>query len=170
MPLDEDTIVVEDAIDALLEERRELAAEARGLDSGDDEDAERLGQIEQRRLIIEDYVGGLEWVADQHSPDSEIRVLGLTGGEFGRVEDAVAEDSGGGGSWRVHTVARGVGAAPWLDGAETQEQALAATSALPLSVQKYLYDRIDELSTVGNRDFADWQSLTTTSSDSNSSA
>ena len=181
MPLQTQHYDLAEEVQRLEERRRELAAEAQELDPGDPERQDRI----QENNDIEAYLDGLEGVLDPPDEVSipqfgEVTLAGLTGGEYGRVEDTLVDaaldrgnDSVGNGAQRVHLVAKGTVDAPYVDDDAGYDQRVAAAAQLPLGYLKWAEAEIDSMTSVGNGERESFESLlaaTSTNGDSDAPA
>jgi len=151
MPLQTKEIDLASEIDRLEQRRRDLAEQAASLA----DDNPKRGELVQEGNEIDTYLHGLNWALEEWETDT-VTFSGLTGGEFGRVEDSVVSSAAergeqlGGGATRVYLVASGTVDAPYLDDEMTEEQRIGAVSQLPITYLKWAEYRIDELTTMGN--------------------
>jgi len=167
-----------DEVQRLEQKRRELAREAAGLDRDDPERQDIL----QENGEIEAHLDGLEGVLDPPAEVSvpqfaEVTLAGLTGGEYGRVEDTLVntaldrgDGSVGNGAQRVHLVAKGTVEAPYIDEDASYERQVATTAQLPLGYLKWAESRVDQMTSVGNGDRESFESLIAASSESGGSS
>ena len=151
MPLDTATIDLEAEREDLLEAREDLAEKLAGIGPSNP----AYDDLENQGKRIDNRLEGIEWALDAWD-DTTVTLAAPNGGEFGKVEDRIAEASGntdvepGQGASRVYMVAQGTVEAPYVDGAETFEAKLSATAQLPVPYLKWANDRINELMSVGN--------------------
>lgn len=174
MPLQTDQISFDAEINRLEDEREELAEQLARLETGNPA-AEQLAEQGQ---TIDGHLQGLRWARDEAADDENVSVwgedvdsitlAGLTGGEFGQVEDAVVsdtlasgEDRVGEGSLRVYNVAKGTVEAPYLDDEMNYEQRVGAVSQLPITFLKWAHHRIDDLTSAGGNGDESFASLVT---------
>lgn len=167
MPLQSETIRFDEELDRLNSEREQLAEQLAGLESGNPA-AKQLARDGQQ---LDTFRDGVRWALDHATSDDSVSVWsddvdsvtlsGLTGGEFGRVEDRLLDAGGSGpqpGATRVHQVAAGTVEAPYYNESADRSQNVAAASQLPISFLKWAEHRIDDLTSVdsGNgKSFAD---------------
>jgi hypothetical protein len=149
MPLQQEEITLETEIERLEQDRETIAEQAAALADGNP----RRAELVQEGVEIDTYLKGLRWAVDEWDADI-ITLSGLTGGEFGRVEDQVvsaAEQGGqpGSGATRVHLVASGTVDAPYVEDDMSEQQRIGAVSQLPITFLKWAEYRVDELTTVG---------------------
>ena len=162
MPLREETLRFDEEIERIEAERDELAdvvAEA-------DANTQAVAQKAQRGTELDAHLDGLEWAQNAHD-DADVPVWeddveaitlgGLTGGEYGALEQDLSEaqansDRGALGAQRVYQVRAGTVDAPYLDASAADTEQLAAVASLPVGFLKWAQDRIDDLSSVGNGD------------------
>ncbi|MFC6973654.1 hypothetical protein ACFQL1_01580 [Halomicroarcula sp. GCM10025709] len=102
---------------------------------------------------------------DGYDRDAEVTVEGLTAGGFAKVDDWMADvqahNDGPGdnpGTRRNVWVAAGLVDAPFLEpgelsGGDPFEDKVATVAELPEGVAKWLYEWIDDLTTLGRQDF-----------------
>lgn len=178
MPLQTRTYDLREERDRLEAEREELAAEVAALDRGNPERQELL----QRGQELDAHLDGLDAVidppADVAIPQFDSVTLGgLTGGEYGQIEDELVsaaldrgDDSVGSGAERIHLVAKGTVEALYLDDGMGYEQAIAATAQLPLGYLKWAEAEINEMTSVGNGERESFESLVAANSASEPSA
>jgi len=159
MPLREETIHFEEEIARLEDKREALADEVAELaDSG-----LAVQQKVQKGQNIDAYLDGLEWAMQAHEDGDvpvwdedvdTITLAGLTGGEFGGLENELAQAAGDGesaaGAHRVYQVRSGTVEAPYLDSAASKQQQIAAVASLPTGFLKWAEYKVDELSSVGS--------------------
>jgi hypothetical protein len=151
VPFDTETIDLDAERDRLLEAREDLAAKVAGIEA--DNPAHDGLVAEGKR--IDNRLQGVEWAIAEWDVDT-VTLAAPTGGEWGRMEDRIAEARDGAdvepgqGASRVYQVAQGTVEAPYVDGAETFEQRLSATAQLPVPYLKWANGRINELMSVGN--------------------
>jgi len=169
MPLRERTVVFADAVDRLEAERDEVAAQLADLDP-ENPAATRLQRRGQR---LDERLAGARWAYDEAYADSDVPVWdedadaitlgGLTGAEYGAVEDELqTADSGdrpaAGGAARVYLVAHGTVEAPYHDPEHTDAERLAAAGQLPYQFLKFAEHHVNDLTAVGgaegNRSFS----------------
>lgn len=177
MPLQTRTYDLAEEVQALEADRDDLAAEAAALDR---DDPERQDLV-QRGQEIDTFLDGLDAVLDPPAGVSipqfeEVTLGGLTGGEYGQVEDRLVsaaldrgDDSVGSGAERIHLVAQGTVDAPYLDDDAGYEQAIAATAQLPLGYLKWAEAEINEMTAVGNGERESFERLVAATSTSEGS-
>ncbi|MFA1612055.1 hypothetical protein [Halobellus rubicundus] len=160
MPLRKKTIDFDEEIKRLESRREELLEQAATLESGNPE----LQRLQSEGQTIDDRLAGVRWARDEAFDDSAVSVWdedvdeiilgGLTGREYGKVEDelgSAASERGvslANGTARIYLVARGTVSAPYVDGYDETEE-LAATGELPRQFLAWAEAHIDDLSTVG---------------------
>ena len=151
MPLDTATIDLEAERDDLLEAREDLAEKLASIEPSNP----AYDGLEDQGKRIDNRLQGVEWAISEWD-DTTVTLAAPNGGEFGKVEDRIADSRSGAdvepgeGASRVYMVAEGTVEAPYVDGAETFEQTLSATAQLPVAYLKWANDRINELMSVGN--------------------
>jgi|GEM_PF-5607103 len=151
MPLETATIDLEAEREDLLEAREDLAEKLASIEPSNP----AYDGLEDQGKRIDNRLEGIEWALAEWD-DTTVTLAAPNGGEFGKVEDRIAETSGntdvepGQGASRVYMVAQGTVEAPYVDDAETFEERLSATSQLPVPYLKWANDRINELMSVGN--------------------
>jgi len=150
MPLQTTEFVLDEEIDRLEEERAELVEQVADI-APDNPAVEELGK---RGQTIDSYLQGLRWAREEWDVDS-ITLGGLTGGEFGQVEDKVnaARERNGqrhnSGVTRVYYVAAGTVDAPYIDDDMDEDDRTAAVSQLPITYLRWAEAQIEELTSVG---------------------
>lgn len=162
MPLRTRTVNLAEELEALEAEREQLLGEVAEMDDGNPEAASKI----ERGRDLDAHLDGLEWAIDAHEDDAvpewdqdveTITLGGLTGGEYGKLEQDLTEaaqqsDQGVAGAERVYQVRAGTVDAPYLDpGAEDVTQ-IAAVASLPVGFLKWAQSVVDDLSSVGNGD------------------
>jgi len=176
MPLREKEIRFEDEIKRLEKRRDELAEK---IVSADEEDPRRQ-RWAQRGQELDAHLDGLEWAliahecpSDDHDhvcpkvphwPDHKVEAVtlsGLDGGEYGGMEsdlaEAAAESSRSSeGAERIFQVRAGTVNAPYVADDMTDTEEIIAVGDLPIGFLKWAEYRIDDLSSVGNGDRADF--------------
>ena len=165
MPLKQEQIDFDEEIERLEQEREELADQVAALDGGNPV----IKDLASQGSDIDVHLQGLRWARDEAATDDAVAVWdedvdgvtlgGLTGGEFGHVEDTVNSDTSkrgvdsvGSGATRVYYVAKGTVNAPYLGDEMDYEREVGAVSQLPLPFLKWAEARIDELTTVGEEE------------------
>jgi hypothetical protein len=163
MPLKEDHINFDDEIQRLEQERNDLAEQVATLD----EDAPTRDEIVEQGQEIDVYLRGLRWARDDAAADDGVplwdedvdgvTLAGLTGGEFGHVEDTVVADAldrgdtrVGEGLTRIYYVAKATQQAPYIDESMSFTDRVQAVSQLPVPFLKWADDRVDDLTTIGS--------------------
>ena len=169
MSLHSETIRLGDELDRLdkqADEYAELMANA------DEEESASAAALQQSANELDQQGRGVAYLAAEYGEDAEVTVAGLDSGEFGRVEDRVAairagrdDQSPTPGAHRNVYAATGLVDAPFLDLDEEMgelsqreriDRKLAAVTSQPVGVTKWLYRRVDDLSTV---DEGNWRSF-----------
>jgi len=162
MPLRTEHINFDEEVQRLEHEREELAEQVAEADDA----PERLVQ-EGRELDA--HLQGVRWARDRAARDDAvgawdrdvdgIDLAGLTGGEFGHVEDAVVADAldrgdtrVGDGLTRIYYVAKATRDAPYVDDTMSFEDRIHAVSQLPVPFLKWAKSRVDELTRVGGEE------------------
>jgi hypothetical protein len=143
-----------------------LDEEAERLESEIDELAKQLAEISpdnpaydtllSKGKQLDTQLSGVEWGREEWDVD-QITLSGLTGGEFGRVEDELSDAAasrqrrgGQPGARRVYIVAYGTDDAPYIDAGMDDDEKIAAAANLPVAYLKWAEAQINDLSTVGN--------------------
>lgn len=151
MPLQTEQINFDEEIQRLEQERAKIAEQAASLA---DDNPER-GELIEEGASIDTYLQGLSWARNEWDADS-ITLSGLTGGEFGRVEDDVVSEAAaqgeqpGSGATRVYLVESGTVDAPYVDDDMGDDARVGAVSQLPITFLKFAEHKVNELTTVGN--------------------
>ncbi|WP_256394117.1 hypothetical protein [Natronoarchaeum rubrum] len=125
----------------------------------DVDDADIRQRFENERPQLRAHLEGVRWARDEaydaeYAPmwDADVDAVtfgGLTGGEFGALEDDVGEHGGGSGAVRVYQVAKGTVEAPYVDDSMGDDERIGTVSQLPVAYLKWARDRIDALTGVG---------------------
>jgi len=152
-----ETIRLGDEVDRLARQHDEVQARAEDADDTASGEAVRwsLNELDQQGRAVAALV-------EDHGPDATVTVEGLTAGEFGRVEDRVAAARAQRdgqptmqGYHRVVYAAAGVEDAPFLpdredDSSEREwlDAKVDAVAGLNIALVKWLYARVDDLTTV----------------------
>jgi len=175
MTFQDTELVFDEEIERLRERRAEVAVEVSELPDGSDR-AVALRQVNQE---LEARLAGVLWARDTaHKPEDEggvsvwdadvdaVTLGGLTGGEYGRLQDDLEYDVdglAGNGAARVYQVARGTVAAPYLtdsEGSAREGDALVgAVSQLPITYLKWAEAQIEERTTLGGNGLQPFESL-----------
>lgn len=169
MPLRERTIDLDEAVQQLERERDEVAAQLADLDP-ENPAATRLQRQGQR---LDERLAGARWARDEAYDDADVPVWdedtdaitlgGLTGAEYGAVEDELQTAGGGdrpaaGGAARVYLVAHGTVDAPYHAPDHSDAERLAAAGQLPYQFLKFAEHHVNDLTAVGgaegNRSFS----------------
>ncbi|KZX49299.1 hypothetical protein [Haloarcula sp. K1] len=153
MPLQTDTYDLADEAERLKEECRETAEKLAPLDA----ENPAAPRLQRRGNQLQSQLDGVRWARSEWDVDA-VTLGGLTGGEYGHVEDELPA-AGGSGARRVYYVAKGTVDAPYLDDDMDFDARIAAASDLPIGFLRWAEARIDDLSSVteGNEPrFADW--------------
>ncbi|WP_135807361.1 hypothetical protein [Halorussus marinus] len=162
MPLKEEYIDFDEEIQRLEQKRDALAEQVAALD----EDVPKREGLAEQGQDIDVCLRGLRWARDDAATDDGVPVwsddvdgvtlAGLTGGEFGHVEDTVVADAldrgdtrVGEGLTRIYYVAKATQQAPYVDGSMSFTDSVQAVSQLPVPFLKWADDRVDELTTIG---------------------
>jgi len=137
------------------------------LDDVDDADIQQ--RFETERTQLQTHLEGVRWARDEahdaeYAPmwDEDVDAVelgGLTGGEFGALEDDVGEHGGGSGAVRVYQVAKGTVDAPYVDDSMDDDQLVATVSNLPVAYLKWAQNRIDALTGVGGNGETNYRAL-----------
>lgn len=145
MPLDTEFYPFDEEIERLTELMQETAESLAPLDP----DNPMAVPLEQSGVQLESQVEGLQWARDEWDVDG-VTLGGLTGGEYGYVEDSV--DAGQQGKARVYMVAKGTVRAPYVDDEMSEDERVAATADLPIGYLRWADARINELMGVEGND------------------
>jgi hypothetical protein len=155
MPLREREYVLGAEEERLLERLEDIADDAVGLDESNPEKQRLLREGQQLDAQLE----GVRWAMGAHDDDAvgvwnddvnSVTLGGLTGGEFGKVEDELTGEDVAGGATRVYMVAEGTVDAPYLPDGGGWKATIGAVGQLPLPYLKWAEARIDDLSGVGD--------------------
>ena len=145
MTLQEETINLEAEVDRLESELRETAEKAAGLD----DDNPRKSELLQEGRQLDARLAGVRWAVSEWDVD-EVTLAGLTGGEFGKIEDGLQQDgTTGSGATRVFLVESGTVDAPYVSDDMTEDQRIASVGQLPITYLKWADARINEMTTLG---------------------
>jgi hypothetical protein len=150
MPLQQEEITLTSEIQRLEQEREDIAEQAATLAEGNP----KRPELVEEGIEIDTYLKGLRWATNEWGEET-ITLSGLTGGEFGKVEDTVVSAAAeqntqpGGGATRVHLVASGTVNAPYIEDDMSEKQRVGAVSQLPITFLKWAEYKVDELTTVG---------------------
>ena len=168
MTLREEKLRFDEEIERIEAERQDLAEEVARMDEDDPERQQKA----QRGGDLDVHLDGLEWAQTAHEDDAvpqwgadvnSITLAGLTAGEYGGMEGEVAEAAERGQSpqqvQRVYQVRVGTVDAPYISDEMTETQETASVAGLPIGFIKWAYDRIDNLSSVGNGERASFSVL-----------
>ncbi len=154
MPLRTETLNFDEEEQRLSEKIDEIDDVLEDIDDSDIEE-----RFRNERGELETRLEGVRWARDEafeadYAPmwDQDVDAVelgGLTGGEFGRLEDDALESGGGQGAIRVYQVEMGTVDAPYLDDGMDKDQRIATISQLPISYLKWAQFHIDRLTGVG---------------------
>lgn len=157
MSLNSETIRLGDELDRLDQEADEYTTMLADVD----EDSASTAALNQSANELDQHGRGVAYLAAEYGEDAEVTVAGLDSGEFARVEDRVAairagrsDQSPTPGAHRNVYAAMGVVDAPFLDldddlsKREELDAKLDAVGRQPVGVTKWLYSRVDDLTTV----------------------
>ena len=148
MPLETRTYDLAEELEELRDRRDELAEQVASLDEANPGYQDVLSEGQE----VDNHIAGLEWALEEWTDGDEtveVTLAGLTGGEYGRVQDRVAGTDKGGGAARVHLVASGTVDAPNHDPDAEYEANLAAASQLPFQYLKWAEAQVNDLTSVG---------------------
>jgi len=155
MPLRTDTYDLDAEADRLETRLDELADEIVQLADDDPRKQELVAEGQQLDAQLE----GVRWAQTAHTDDAvpawdrdaeTVTLGGLTGGEFGRVEDTVTDDDVGAGGTRVYLVEAGTVEAPYLDDGMAEPDRIAAVASLPLPYLKWAEAQVNALTGVSD--------------------
>ena len=147
----EETITLEDERERLSDRLDDLAAKAAEAADSEDRDASGYRAIARK---VETHLGGVEWLCAEYDADATVTVHALTAGENARVEDDLADARSSRnqdqlpGATRNFYAAAGLDAAPFLADDADLKQRKQAVGNLPVGTAKWLYSRVDNLSSV----------------------
>ena len=156
MPLRTETYTFAEEIERLEQRCQEIAEQAVDLEDGNPRKQELLAEGQQ----LDAQLAGVRWAQTAHEDEvvptwsddvSAITLGGLTGGEFGRIEDDLTTSGAdvGKGATRVHLAEAGTVDAPYLDSSMGERERISAVAALPLPFLKWAEDRVNHLTGVG---------------------
>lgn len=164
MSLRERTYTFAEEIERIEQERRDLARKAAQLSDGDPRKKKLIAEGNE----LDAQLNGLRWARTAHEDDDVdvwndaaegVTLAGLTGSEFGGLQDEIEQDGrAGSGTTRVTLVADATVEAPYVDDSMDDVDRTAAVGSLPVPYLKWAESRIDELVSLseGNeQDFAD---------------
>lgn len=154
MPLREETYNLAEEVDRIEAELQDIAEQVADLDANN---PARQDLLEDGQSL-DAQLKGVRWAKTAHEDDAvgvwdadtdEIRLGGLTGGEFGRLQDDISGADLGQGGVRTIMVARGTLDAPYVPADGDEDQAVGNTSQLPVTYLKWAQNRINDLTTLG---------------------
>ncbi|MDQ2052840.1 hypothetical protein RBH26_20575 [Natronolimnohabitans sp. A-GB9] len=155
MPLRTETIDFGEEVQRLEDEIDELENIINSI--GDDVDGETAHALLERLQSLQTHLKGVKWARDEafeadYAPmwDDDVDAItlaGLTGGEFGRMQDDL--EGAGSGAARVHQVEAGTEDAPYIDDSMDRDQRIATVSDLPVHYLMWAESRIDDLTGLG---------------------
>jgi hypothetical protein len=161
MPLNTQQFDLDAEVERLTEQREELAQKLAEID----EDNPVYEQTAQEGQEVDARLRGVLWardeahdadgVAEWDEPADTITLAGLTGGEYGQLEDRIRSASAGGdvapgtGAARVYLVAEGTVDAPYLSDELSSEERVEITGRLPMPYLKWAEAQINDLMTLG---------------------
>lgn len=168
MPLNTETITIEEAVTELEDERDQLADEIAQITPADrTQDNSDFVSASERAGEVERYLGGLEWAREEFGNDAEFVLSGLATQETLEVADRVNDlqnetitpTQSTDNISTIFWVAYGLEDAPFVDAGDEFEDVCATVRALPRQVTDWLESRISDLSTVGNRSGSSFDQL-----------
>ncbi|ELZ05379.1 hypothetical protein [Natrialba aegyptia] len=155
MPLRTETYDLDDEEERIEDELGELAEV---LESIENDNPAALGLLE-RQERLQTQLQGIRWARDEafeadYAPAwdedvAEITLAGLTGGEFGAMQDDLESDGAGSGAARVYQVERGTEDAPYIDDSMGEDQRISTVANLPVHYLIWAEARIGELTGMG---------------------
>lgn len=162
MPFGQETIDLDEAVDRAAEA---VNAHEEAIEEADESDAPLPDSHEQQ--LVQQYaeaqarLEGVIWARDEAAEDERaphwdedvdtVTLQGLTGGEYGSLEDDLAGE-GGRGSVRTFLVAKGTAEAPYVDEEQSEDERLAVVSQLPMQYLKWAEHRINDIMSLGSGD------------------
>ncbi|WP_254766503.1 hypothetical protein [Salinilacihabitans rarus] len=165
MPLTTETTTIDEAIEALEEQREALADQLAQIPPAErTPDNDEVVQIQAEASEVERHLGGLEWACEQYGGDAVFELAGLTTSEIAHVNDrtndfrqtTITPTQSVEGAASVFWIAEGVREAPFFDGVDEAddpfERKVAAIRGLPKQLTDWLEAEINDLSTVGERE------------------
>jgi len=184
MSLQRETISLEEAVADLEDEKEELADKVAQIPP-DDRTAENQDYLQYSRQAgeIERYLGGLDWVRngpenpdawngtpipdDGFGNDVEFTLSGLSTAETLEVSDrsadlrseAITPTKSTNNIETVFWVAKGLEDAPFIDAGADYDATCRAVRGLPRQLTDWIESRINDLSTVGNRNGSNFEQL-----------
>lgn len=159
MPLRTVTYDFDEEVDRIESDIAELEAvvDQAGDVSADNEAAR---SVLQELQALQTHLRGVKWARDEAYDaewcgawDEDVNTVtlgGLTGGEFGRMQDSLQGNGGGQGAARVYQVEAGTVEAPYVDDSMDENQRIATIADLPAPFLMWAEAQIDELSLLGN--------------------
>ena len=167
MPLKTETLGLEEAVADLEDEQEELADEIAQIPPGErTETNNEYVKLAQRAGEIQRYLGGLEWVREEHGADVEFSLSGLDTQETLEINDRIDDLSSEtvtptqstDNMATIFWVAKGIDSAPFIDSDDYGDKC-ATVRGLPRQVTDWLESRINDLSTVGEREGNSFEQL-----------
>ncbi|SEW10289.1 hypothetical protein [Natrinema salifodinae] len=157
MPLRTETSNFDDEEQRLQDEIDELDAVIDQLRAKEDVDESVAQTLLERLQTLQMHLEGVRWARDEafdaeYAPAwdedvDEVTFGGLTGGEFGRLQDDI--DGAGTGAARIYQVEMGTEEAPYFDDSMDKDQRIATVSNLPVHYLMWAESQIDELTGIG---------------------
>jgi len=124
-----------DRVEAAMEDIAETLAPL-------DEDNPLVPTLTKQGKTLESQAEGLRWALRTWDVDG-VTLAGLSGGEYGHVEDEM--DGGGAGKARVYFVAKGTVEAPYVSDELSFAERVAAVADLHIGYLRWADARIDDL-------------------------
>ncbi|GAB6863214.1 hypothetical protein ACFR97_10270 [Haloplanus litoreus] len=145
MPLDTEYYEFSAEIERIEEAMQDIAETLGPLDP----DNPIVPTLEQQGSQLQSQADGLRWALRTWDVDG-VTLAGLTGGEYGHVEDGMGE--AGPGKARVYFVAKGTVEAPYVDEEMSLDDRVASASGLHIGYLRWADARVSELMSVEGND------------------
>lgn len=168
MPLQHETLTLEEAFADLEAEQEELADDIAQIPPDErTESNDKYLQLAQQAGEIERYLGGLDWIREEYDGDVEFSLSGLNTQETLEINDRVDDlrsetitpTQSTNNMSTIFWVAKGLDDAPFVDPTDDYDTKCAVVRDLPRQVTDWLESRISDLSTVGEREGNSFEQL-----------
>lgn len=143
MPLETQYYEFDAEIERIGDEIQETAEQLAPLDA----DNPAVPQLQQVGQQLQSQLDGVRWAREAWDVDG-VTLAGLTGGEYGHVEDEMGDDWGPGKA-RVYFVAKGTAEAPYIEEGMDLDERVEGVAALPIGYLRWADARIHELMSAG---------------------